>query len=146
MKELKTKKDCALKTRNIFDAITASEANPEHEAARSFFLKSVQTRVAMLYIMGKFLEDQPVTASDVYNRLHPKFGSKSSFVTFIALGRKKGYFLLNPCESDGRKKYIIPSLAFTKHWCTFLSRSEGIPLAKNIDWDTIYSPACDCND
>ena len=119
MKKIITKRDCALKTRNIFDGITKSESNPDHEAARSFFLKSVQTRVAMLYIMAKFLEDNPVTASNVYNRLHPKFGSKSSFVTFISLGQKKGYFILRPCKKDGRKKYIIPSLAFTKHWCTF---------------------------
>lgn len=145
MKKIITKKDCSLKTRNIFNAITASEVNPDHEAARSFFLKSVQTRVAMLYIMGKFLEDKPVTASDVYNRLHPKFGSKSSFVTFIALGQKKGYFILRICKKDGRKKYIIPSLTFTKHWFTFISKSEGVPLAENIDWNKIYNNSCCCN-
>ncbi len=144
MKKIITKRDCALKTRNIFDGITKSESNPDHEAARSFFLKSVQTRVAMLYIMAKFLEDNPVTASNVYNRLHPKFGSKSSFVTFIALGRKKGYFILNQCEVDGRKKYIIPSLAFTKHWFVFIARFEGVPVSTNMDWDKIYNTSCGC--
>ena len=145
MKKIITKRDCALKTRNIFDGITKSESNPDHEAARSFFLKSVQTRVAMLYIMAKFLEDNPVTASNVYNRLHPKFGSKSSFVTFIALGRKKGYFILNQCEVDGRKKYIIPSLAFTKHWFVFIARFEGVPVSTNMDWDKIYNYNCGCS-
>ena len=144
MKKLKTKQDCALKTKNLFNAITASEGNPEHEAAKNFFLKSVQTRVAMLYIMKKFLEDNPITASDVYNRLHPKFGSKSSFVTFIASGQKKGYFILRSCKEDGRKKYIIPSLAFTKHWFFFISKSEGIPLSDNIDWDKVYNNSCCC--
>ena len=144
MKKIITKQDCALKTRNIFDGITKSESNPDHEAARSFFLKSVQTRVAMLYIMARFLEDNPVTASNVYNRLHPKFGSKSSFVTFIALGRKKGYFMLKPCKKDGRKKYIIPSLAFTKHWFVFIARFEGVPVSTNMDWDKIYNTSCGC--
>ncbi len=144
MKKIITKQDCALKTRNIFDGITKSESNPDHEAARSFFLKSVQTRVAMLYIMAKFLEDNPVTASNVYNRLHPKFGSKSSFVTFIALGRKKGYFMLKPCKKDGRKKYIIPSLAFTKHWFVFIAKFEGVPVSTNMDWDKIYNTSCGC--
>ena len=124
--------------------MTSSESNPEHESARSFFLKSVQTRVAMLYIMARFLEDNPVTASNVYNRLHPKFGSKSSFVTFIALGRKKGYFMLKPCKKDGRKKYIIPSLAFTKHWFVFIARFEGVPVSTNMDWDKIYNTSCGC--
>ena len=144
MKKIITKRDCALKTRNIFDGMTASESNPDHEAARSFFLKSVQTRVAMLYIMTKFLEDDPVTASQVYNKLHPKFGSKSSFVSFISLGQKKGYFILKPCKKDGRKKYIIPSLAFTKHWFVFIARFEGVPVSTNMDWDKIYNTSCGC--
>tara|TARA_B100001964_G_C14003213_1_gene495923 strand:- start:193 stop:630 length:438 start_codon:yes stop_codon:yes gene_type:complete len=144
MKEISTKERCGIKTRNIFDGMTSSESNPEHESARSFFLKSVQTRVAMLYIMARFLEDNPVTASNVYNRLHPKFGSKSSFVTFIALGRKKGYFMLKPCKKDGRKKYIIPSLAFTKHWFVFIARFEGVPVSTNMDWDKIYNTSCGC--
>ena len=145
MKKIITKRDCALKTRNIFDGITVSESNPEHEAARSFFLKSVQTRVAMLYIMAKFLEDDPVTASQVYNKLHPKFGSKSSFVTFISLGQKKGYFLLRSCQKDGRKKYIIPSLTFTKHWFGFIAKFEGVPVSTNMDWDKIYNYNCGCS-
>ena len=144
MKEISTKERCGIKTRNIFDGMTSSESNPEHESARSFFLKSVQTRVAMLYIMARFLEDNPVTASNVYNRLHPKFGSKSSFVTFIALGRKKRYFMLKPCKKDGRKKYIIPSLAFTKHWFVFIARFEGVPVSTNMDWDKIYNTSCGC--
>jgi len=144
MKEISTKERCGIKTRNIFDGMTSSESNPEHESARSFFLKSVQTRVAMLYIMARFLEDNPVTASNVYNRLHPKFGSKSSFVTFIALGRKKRYFMLKPCKKDGRKKYIIPSLTFTKHWFVFIARVEGVPVSTNMDWDKIYNTSCGC--
>jgi len=144
MKEIKTKEHCAITTKNIFTALTSNESNLDHEAVRSFFLKSVQTRVAMMYIMMKFLDNQPVTASDVYSRLHPKFGSKSSFVTFIALGRKKGYFILNQCEVDGRKKYIIPSRSFTKHWCSFLSDIAGTPLAKDINWNKIHNHSCCC--
>ena len=83
MKKLKTKKDFGIKTRNVFEAVTQNVPDPDHEAARKFFLKSTSTRVAILYIMTHYFEDNMLTASCVYSALHPKFGSKSSFVNFF---------------------------------------------------------------
>lgn len=143
MKELKTKKDFGIKTRNVFEAVTQNVPDPEHEAARKFFLKSTSTRVAILYIMTHYFEDNMLTASCVYSTLHPKFGSKSSFVNFITLGVKKGYFCLQTSDEDSRKKYIVPCSDFVKIWCQFISRSEGAPIDKNIDWSTILSDRCD---
>jgi hypothetical protein len=143
MKELKTKTDFGIKTRNVFEAVTQNVPDPEHEAARKFFLKSTSTRVAILYIMTHYFEDNMLTASCVYSTLHPKFGSKSSFVNFITLGVKKEYFCLQTSEEDSRKKNIVPCPDFVKIWCQFISRSEGAPIDKNIDWSAIISDRCD---
>jgi hypothetical protein len=139
MKELKTKTDFGIKTRNVFEAVTQNVPDPEHEAARKFFLKSTSTRVAILYIMTHYFEDNMLTASCVYSALHPKFGSKSSFVNFITLGVKKEYFCLLTSDKDSRKKYIVPCSDFVKIWCQFISRSEGAPIDKNIDWSNVIS-------
>ena len=93
--------------------------------------------------MTHYFEDNMLTASCVYSTLHPKFGSKSSFVNFISLGVKKEYFCLQTSEEDSRKKYIVPCPDFVKIWCQFISRSEGAPIDKNIDWSTIISDLCD---
>ena len=144
MKKMKTRKDFGEKTRNIFDAVTKNVPDYYHEEARRFFLKSTSTRVAVLFIMLNYFDDKKITASDVYSALHPKFGSKSSFVNFISLGTKKGYFCLKHCNSDSRKKYIIPCYEFVKIWCQFVSRSEGAPIDKNIDWNSIISDSSKC--
>jgi len=143
MKKLKTKKDFGLKTRNIFEAVTLNNPDEKHEAARRYFLKSASTRVCILFIMANYFEDKKLTASCVYNALHPKFGSKSSFVNFITLGVKKEYFCLQTSDEDSRKKYIFPCPNFVKIWCQFISRSEGAPIDKNIDWSAITSDRCD---
>ena len=143
MKQLKTKADFGIKTRNVFEAVTQNVPDPHQQAARKFFLKSTSTRVAILYIMTHYFEDNMLTASCVYSTLHPKFGSKSSFVNFITLGVKKGYFCLKTSDKDSRKKYIVPCPDFVKIWCQFISRSEGAPIDKNIDWSAIISDRCD---
>jgi hypothetical protein len=145
MKKLKTRKDFGIKTRNVFEAVTQNVTDSEHEAARRFFLKSTSTRVAVLYIMSNYFEDNKITASNIYSKLHPKFGSKSSFVNFITLGTKKGYFCLYTSSSDSRKKYIIPCAEFVKIWCQFISRSEGAPIDENINWDKIITKKSCCN-
>ncbi len=137
MKKLKSKEDFAVKTKNIFNALTQHVPDSKHEQARRFFLKSVSTRIAILLIMSNFFEDKKTTASDIYNTLHPKYGSKSSFVNFISLGVKKGYFKMKKCTKDSRKKYLYPSVEFTQIWCQFISRSEGAPIDKNINWNDI---------
>ena len=142
VKKLKTKKDFGLKTRNIFEAVTLNNPDEKHEAARRYFLQSASTRVCILFIMTNYFEDKKLTASDVYGKLHPKFGSKSSFVNFISLGVKKKYFCLIPSSSDSRKKYITPCPEFIKIWCQFVSRSEGAPIDDNIDWKSLFSSVC----
>jgi hypothetical protein len=142
MKKLKTKSDFGIKTKNIFEAVTQNVPDPEHEAARKFFLKSTSTRVAILYIMTNYFEDKMLTASCVYSALHPKFGSKSSFVNFITLGVKKEYFCLQTCDKDSRKKHIVPCPDFVKIWCQFISRSEGAPIDENIDWNKVIPNLC----
>ena len=144
MKKLKSKEDFGIKTKNVFIAVTQNIPNTKHEEARRFFLKSTSTRVAVLYIMTNYFEEKKVTASDIYSTLNPKFGSKSSFVNFITLGVKKGYFCLYQSDSDSRKKYIIPCADFVKIWCQFISRSEGTPIDKNIVWKNIISNASNC--
>ena len=93
--------------------------------------------------MTHYFEDSMLTASCVYNALNPKFGSKSSFVNFITLGVKKGYFCLHTSNQDSRKKHIVPCPDFVKIWCQFISRSEGAPIDKNIDWNSIVSGFCE---
>ena len=143
MKKLKTKEDFGLKTRNIYEAVTLNNPEKNHEEARRYFLQTASTRVCILFIMTNYFEDKKLTGSDVYGKLHPKFGSKSSFVSFISLGVKKKYFCLIRSLSDSRKKYIVPCPDFVKIWCQFISRSEGAPIDKNIDWSAIISDRCD---
>ena len=137
MKKLVSKHDFAEKTKNILDAITKEVPSPKYEEAKKFFLKSVSTNIAMLYIMQNFFEDKKITASDVYKTLHPKFGSKSSFVNFITLGVKKGYFTMVQCSKDSRKKYLYPCSEFVQTWCELMTLSEGIPIDKSINWNQI---------
>ena len=64
MKKLKSKEDFAVKTKNIFNALTQHVPDSKHEQARRFFLKSVSTRIAILLIMSNFLKIkklQPLT-------------------------------------------------------------------------------------
>ena len=144
MKKLKTRKDFGKKTNSIYEAITRNMPTPEHEEARRFFLQSTTTRVTILFIMKNFFERKSVTASDIYLQLSPQFGSKSSIVNFISLGLKKEYFSLEQCDKDKRKKYLYPQIEFTKIWCQFISRSEGFPIDKSVNWNEVCAKPCDC--
>jgi hypothetical protein len=154
-KTLKTRNDFAVKTNNILKALTEQKVFKDGKAnaeVRRFFLKSTSTRLATLFIMAKYFEKEHITASDVYNTLHPSFGSKSSFVNFINLGVKKGHFKMTVCKNDLRKKYLAPCCKFTQIWCEFISISEGVPIADNIDWKKVTCNfgdeicTCDCCD
>ena len=144
MKKLKTRKDFGGKTNSIYAAITQNMPSSDHEEARRFFLQSTTTRVTILYIMSSFFDRKSFTASDIYAELSPKYGSKSSIVNFISLGLKKKYFCLNQCDKDKRKKYLYPRKEFTKIWCQFISRSEGAPIDKSVNWNEVCSKPCDC--
>ena len=144
MKKLKTRKDFGEKTNSIYEAITQNMPSSEHEEARRFFLQSTTTRVTVLYIMSNFFNGKHFTASDVYAELSPQFGSKSSIVNFISLGLKKEYFSLEQCHNDKRKKYLYPQIEFTKIWCQFISRSEGFPIDKSVNWNEVCAKPCDC--
>jgi len=61
-------------------------------------------------------------------------------VNFISKGVKKDYFYFYQNGDDNRKKYLFTTEKFTKIWCAFLSRSEGVPLDKNVKWKQITSP------
>jgi hypothetical protein len=112
----------------------------EHENARKFFLQSTTTRISIVYIMKNFFENKRITASDIYSELSPRHGSKSSIVNFISKGIKKDYFYFYKKNDDNRKKYLFPRQKFTKIWCAFLSRSEGVPIDNEINWKEITSP------
>tara|TARA_S200000501_G_C20837078_1_gene749854 strand:- start:40 stop:477 length:438 start_codon:yes stop_codon:yes gene_type:complete len=144
MKTLASKADFGERTKNIFEAMTQNIPDSNHEEARKFFLKSTSTRSAAFYIMTNYFERNKITAADVYSTLHPKFGSKSSFVNFITLGVKKGYFCLYNSKSDSRKKNIVPCAEFVITWCKFISKIEGAPIDKKIDWSSIISNASNC--
>ena len=139
-KPLKTRNDFLRKTSSIYDALSLNMPSKEHEEARKFFLQSTTTRITIVYIMKNFFEYKLITASDVYSELSPRHGSKSSIVNFISKGVKKDYFYFHKKGDDNRKKYLFPTEKFTKIWCAFLSRSEGVPLDKNINWKQIISP------
>ncbi len=139
MKKLKTRKDFAAKTNSIYAAITQNMPSSDHEEARRFFLQSTTTRISILYIMSNFFDHKHITASDVYTKLTPLYGSKSSIVNFLTLGHKKGYFLYEQCGKDKRKKYLFPSNEFVKIWCAFISRSEGAPIDKSVNWEEVCS-------
>lgn len=144
MKSLKNREDFWKKTKSIYEAITVKMPSSEHEKARRFFLQSTTTRVTILYIMTNFFEDKLFTATDVYAQLSPNFGSKSSIVNFISSGLKKGYFCLQQCGKDKRKKYLFPRKEFIKIWCQFISTSEGVPIDKSVNWNKVCSKPCDC--
>lgn len=137
MKKLKTRKDFGEKTSSIYAALTHHMPSSEHEKARIFFLQSTTARVTILYIMSNFFDGKSFTATDVYAKLSPKYGSKSSIVNFISLGLKKGYFCFEPCNKDKRKKYLFPRTEFTKSWCQFISRSEGVPIDDCVNWNAV---------
>ena len=137
---LKTRNDFLRKTSSIYDALYLNMPSEEHEKARKFFLQSTTTRITIVYIMKNFFEYELTTALDVYSELSPRHGSKSSVVNFISKGVKKDYFYFHKKSDDNRKKYLFPTENFTKIWCAFLSRSEGVPIDKNINWKQITSP------
>ncbi len=145
-KTLKTRDDFAIKTKNIFRALTEKKVFKDGNSnaeVRRFFLQSTSTRLATVFIMAKYFEKEQITASDVYNTLNPSFGSKSSFVNFINLGVKKGHFKMTVCKQDLRKKYLTPCCKFSQVWCEFISISEGVPISKNINWKKVI---CNCDE
>ena len=139
-KLLKNRKDFLRKTSSIYEALSKNMPSEEHEEARKFFLQSTTTRISIVYIMKNFFEYKRITASDIYSELSPRHGSKSSIVNFISKGIKKDYFYFYKKNDDNRKKYLFPRQKFTKIWCAFLSRSEGVPIHKEINWKEITSP------
>ena len=138
---LKTKKDFALQASNIFDAMTHSFNDKEKAETTRFFLSTITSRIATTFIMSHYLSEQKITPSKIYNTLSPIYGSKSSFVNYVALGKKRGYLLLRSDKDDRRKKYLYPSPAFIKIWCIFLAKTKGTELSSDIDWNSIINTA-----
>ena len=138
---LKTKKDFALQASNIFDAMTHSFNDKEKAETTRFFLSTITSRIATTFIMSHYLSEQKITPSKIYNTLSPIYGSKSSFVNYVALGKKRGYLLLRSDKDDRRQKYLYPSPAFIKIWCIFLAKTKGIELSSDIDWNSIINTA-----
>ena len=138
---LKTKKDFALQASNIFDAMTHSFNDKEKAETIRFFLSTITSRIATTFIMSHYLSEQKITPSKIYNTLSPIYGSKSSFVNYVALGKKRGYLLLRSDKDDRRKKYLYPSPAFIKIWCIFLAKTKGTELSSDIDWNSIINTA-----
>ena len=138
---LKTKKDFALQASNIFDAMTHSFNDKEKAETIRFFLSTITSRIATTFIMSHYLSEQKITPSKIYNTLSPIYGSKSSFVNYVALGKKRGYLLLRSDKDDRRQKYLYPSPAFIKIWCIFLAKTKGTELSSDIDWNSIVGTA-----
>ena len=138
---LKTKKDFALQASNIFDAMTHSFNDKEKAETTRFFLSTITSRIATTFIMSHYLSEQKITPSKIYNTLSPIYGSKSSFVNYVALGKKRGYLLLRSDKDDRRQKYLYPSPAFIKIWCIFLAKTKGTELSSDIDWNSIINTA-----
>ena len=138
---LKTKKDFALQASNIFDAMTHSFNDKEKAEIIRFFLSTITSRIATTFIMSHYLSEQKITPSKIYNTLSPTYGSKSSFVNYVALGKKRGYLLLRSDKDDRRQKYLYPSPAFIKIWCIFLAKTKGTELSSDIDWNSIIKTA-----
>ena len=138
---LKTKKDFALQASNIFDAMTHSFNDKEKAETIRFFLLTITSRIATTFIMSHYLSEQKITPSKIYNTLSPVYGSKSSFVNYVALGKKRGYLLLRSDKDDRRQKYLYPSPAFIKIWCIFLAKTKGTELSSDIDWNSIINTA-----
>ena len=138
---LKTKKDFALQASNIFNAMTHSFNDKEKAETIRFFLSTITSRIATTFIMSHYLSEQKITPSKIYNTLSPIYGSKSSFVNYVALGKKRGYLLLRSNKDDRRQKYLYPSPAFIKIWCIFLAKTKGTELSSDIDWNSIINTA-----
>ena len=138
---LKTKKDFALQASNIFNAMTHSFNDKEKAETIRFFLSTITSRIATTFIMSHYLSEQKITPSKIYNSLSPMYGSKSSFVNYVALGKKRGYLLLRSNKDDRRQKYLYPSPAFIKIWCIFLAKTKGTELSSDIDWNSIINTA-----
>jgi len=138
---LKTKKDFALQASNIFDAMTHSFNDKEKAEIIRFFLLTITSRIATTFIMSHYLSEQKITPSKIYNTLSPIYGSKSSFVNYVALGKKRGYLLLRSDKDDRRQKYLYPTPAFIKIWCIFLAKTKGTELSSDIDWNSIINTA-----
>ena len=138
---LKTKKDFALQASNIFNAMTHSFNDKEKAETIRFFLSTITSRIATTFIMSHYLSEQKITPSKSYNMLSPIYGSKSSFVNYVALGKKRGYLLLRSNKDDRRQKYLYPSPAFIKIWCIFLAKTKGTELSSDIDWNSIINTA-----
>ena len=138
---LKTKKDFALQASNIFDAMTHSFNDKEKAETIRFFLSTITSRIATTFIMSHYLSEQKITPSKIYNTLSPIYGSKSSFVNYVALGKKRGYLFLECAKDDRRQKYLYPSPAFIKIWCIFLAKTKGTELSSDIDWNSIINTA-----
>ena len=138
---LKTKKDFALQASNIFNAMTHSFNDKEKAETIRFFLSTITSRIATTFIMSHYLSEQKITPSKIYNTLSPLYGSKSSFVNYVALGKKRGYLLLRSNKDDRRQKYLYPSPAFIKIWCIFLAKTKGTELSSDIDWNSIINTA-----
>ena len=138
---LKTKKDFALQASNIFDAMTHSFNDKEKAEIIRFFLSTITSRIATTFIMSHYLSEQKITPSKIYNTLSPIYGSKSSFVNYVALGKKRGYLLLKSDKDDRRQKYLYPSPEFIKIWCIFLAKTKGTELSSDIDWNSIINTA-----
>lgn len=138
---LKTKKDFALQASNIFDAMTHSFNDKEKAETIRFFLSTITSRIATTFIMSHYLSEQKITPSKIYNTLSPIYGSKSSFVNYVALGKKRGYLFLECAKDDRRQKYLYPSPAFIKIWCIFLAKTKGTELSSDIDWNSIVGTA-----
>ncbi len=138
---LKTKKDFAIQTSNVFDAMTHSFDDKEKSETIRFFLLTITSRIATTFIMSHYLSEQKITPSIVYNKLSPLYGSKSSFVNYVALGKKRGYFFLESDKNDRRQKYLYPSPASIKIWCTFLAKTNGTEIPSDINWNSIVKAA-----
>ena len=138
---LNTKIYFALQSSNIFDAMTHSFNDKEKAEIIRFFLSTITSRIATTFIMSHYLSEQKITPSKIYNTLSPIYGSKSSFVNYVALGKKRGYLLLKSDKDDRRQKYLYPSPAFIKIWCIFLAKTKGTELSSDIDWNSIIKTA-----
>ena len=138
---LKTKKDFATQASNIFDAMTHSFNDKEKAETIRFFLSTITSRIATTFIMSHYLSEKKITPSRVYNKLSPLYGSKSSFVNYVALGKKRGYLFLECAKDDRRQKYLYPSPTFVKIWCTFLAKTKGDEISSDINWNSIVDTA-----
>ena len=138
---LKTKKDFAQQASNVFEAMTQSFNDKEKSHLIKFFLGTITSRIATTFIMSHYLSEQKITPSKLYNQLSPMYGSKSSFVNYVALGKKRGYLYLQHDQDDKRIKYLYPSAEFIKVWCVFLAKTKGVDLSSTIDWNSIIKKA-----